>query len=236
MKKENVKLYGVDDDLIIYQYMDLDYIIRLLDTKMYYVKPKCNFSDKNECTLPITKNAFKIFPADYEPTKKEIGNGMSDIWNEYKKYRFLNTACWTSQEESYLMWKEYTSKIGCFIKTSVGSFINSLQTDEYEVWCGKIKYNDYANRKDLNDLIFSKSRIYESEREIRFIFIDNCSQDRQEIIQKNPRPININVDINTMIKEIVLSPLIEKRTANIIARTLSCKYNVRVCISKYYAE
>ena len=35
---------GIDKEQTIYQYMDLDYLLRLLDTRTYFVKPNLLYS------------------------------------------------------------------------------------------------------------------------------------------------------------------------------------------------
>ena len=44
---------GVDTEQTICQYMDLDYLLRLLDTHTYFVKPKQSFQDFHESCLPL---------------------------------------------------------------------------------------------------------------------------------------------------------------------------------------
>jgi hypothetical protein len=50
---------GVDGNLEIQQYMDFDYILRLLETRSYFVKQKQNFPDKHESRLPL-KTMFSL--------------------------------------------------------------------------------------------------------------------------------------------------------------------------------
>ena len=44
---------GVDSEEEIYQYMDLDYLLRLLESRSYFVKQKRFFPDFHESFLPL---------------------------------------------------------------------------------------------------------------------------------------------------------------------------------------
>lgn len=55
-------------DTPICQYLDLDYLLRLLTTNKYFVRCKNCFSDKNE-KLPPLKDMFPVYPADKKPDK-----------------------------------------------------------------------------------------------------------------------------------------------------------------------
>ena len=54
---------GLDENMPICQYMDLDYLLRLLGTRSYCVKAKELFPDKRESSLPL-KSIFRLQPIE----------------------------------------------------------------------------------------------------------------------------------------------------------------------------
>ena len=87
---------GVDKQQTICQYMDLDYLLRLLESRTYFVKPKQSFNDLHESFLPL-KSIFKPHLVGRECDKSV----MADIEEALVRLRrFMEsgtmlTACWT---------------------------------------------------------------------------------------------------------------------------------------------
>lgn len=213
------------DDKFICQYMRLDYLIQLLETRQYYVKRRRTFEDANE-SLKNYKLAFAYSTVGNNSAKQpETGERLipyTDITN-------CPTACWSKHErESYLMWKSYATEIGACIRTTVHSFIASLQIDldivksENKVLCGSMNYDYYKQSTIEENQLFDKDIVYADENEFRFYFLLNSDS------EKKNKGIYVPVDINVMISEILLSPFICKDAANKIARMLKCAYNINV--------
>lgn len=165
-------LKGWEDNIPIYQYMDLDYLFSLLEGKRYFVNRKCHFEDNGESVLPSKSlfgfNTYGIQLKDEEIEKKS--QGVSKKLQKYKDSAFWLTSCWTKDNtENLLMWKNYTTKIGVRIKSNINNFVASIDTDKYTIVCGVISYDGYTS-KPFEECIFSKEHYYKNEDEVRFFF------------------------------------------------------------------
>lgn len=216
-------LKGWKGNIPIYQYMDLDYLISLLESKQYFVNRKCHFEDKGESVLP-PKSLFGLNSIGVQLNKDEITKmtqELSEKLNRYRESASWLTSCWTKDNtESLLMWKNYTTKIGVRIKSKIENVIASINTDKYKIVCGHISYDGY-NSKPFEECLFSKERYYKDEYEVRFYFIpkdESINSLSGEFIAVTPE---------TMIDEVILSPYINKNAAKIISQLLREEYSLQ---------
>ena len=216
------------NDLNICQYMRLDYLIKLLETKKYYIKRRRTFEDANE-SYRNNKLAF--------PFQQVGNNSPQQVGSEKRIIPYSNiincpTACWAKYEhENFLMWKSYSSEVGVCIKTTVHRFISSLDINlginenENKVLCGSMDYKQNVVPSTIEDCqLFVKDIVYENEEEYRFYFL--LATDTS--IKNEEKGIYVPVDINLMIDEILLSPFISKETADRIARMIKSDYDIDV--------
>lgn len=209
--------------------MDLDYLFSILESKRYFVNKKCHFEDKCESELP-PKSLFGFCPYGVQLSKEEIQKNtqeISDKVNSYRESAYWLTSCWTKDNtESLLMWKNYTTKMGVRIKSSIENFIASIDTDKYTIVCGHISYDGYTS-KPFEECIFSKEQYYKDEFEVRFYFMPSGKNENL------PKGEYISVFPDTMINEITLSPYIKKSAAKKIAELLKKEYGLKlVTLSK----
>ena len=197
--------------------MDLDKFLSMLVTNKLYVARKENFSniDNQECSLPL-KRLFAIQCVGDNVTTHDISSRSrfcKNLFEEYKESKKLLTSCWSLREtDNYLMWKSYTSGIAVCIKTTIEQFIESIQTNDYQVICGKIEYGGYRSN-NIEDLLFSKRPYYSNEEEFRFYFYrEGNGYDSDHIF--------LPISIENMIYEVVLSPFILPTSADYIIRIL----------------
>ena len=126
---------GVDASAKIRQYMDLDYAIRLLETRSYFVKQKQYFPDKHESRLPL-KAMFSlqiVEPGSYKGKLTDITESL-EIIKKFTESGRMFTACWktsrqrwgyVSSQPSIILWPHLrmTTLIfvveGCRIKISM---------------------------------------------------------------------------------------------------------------------
>lgn len=216
-------LKGWEGNIPIYQYMDLDYLFSLLESKQYFVNRKCHFEDKGESVLP-PKSLFGLNSIGVQLNKDEITKmtqELSEKLNRYRESASWLTSCWTKDNtESLLMWKNYTTKIGVRIKSKIENVIASINTDKYKIVCGHISYDGY-NSKPFEECLFSKERYYKDEYEVRFYFIpkdESINSLSGEFIAVTPE---------TMIDEVILSPYINKNAAKIISQLLREEYSLQ---------
>lgn len=218
---------GVDANTEIRQYMDLDYLLRLLETRSYYVKQKQEFPDMYESRLPL-KAMFKLQPVGHG-NDKEPHTDNTDSLDRMRKITdsgSMLTACWTERRgESALMWKNFTTKMGVCIKSTISNVVASFTIDDYDICCGRMSYSGFNSEQGLTEILFSKGRAYQEEKEIRFYFTTkNCLATCSNTC--------IPVLPEVMIDEIVLSPYIEPMAREVLRQMISEKYNLKVTSSK----
>lgn len=228
VKEGQNKIYYVlskfDPTTPIYRYLDFDFLLSFLSKERLDVPMKYTFSDSHESTLPVS-HFFGI---------RAVGNGAiettsakNDIlrqkWNEYKEESGILTSCWTiRQDENYLMWKAYSSKMGVRIKTTINDFVSSIKTDDYDILCSEIAYSGHKYGADLEEQIFSKDSFYSNEEEIRFYFYPT-NKDKSKGNSTISR-INIPFCPKDLIQEIILSPFIDCNATDAIKELLEEKY------------
>lgn len=227
--KHFIKMDGVDENLTIYQYMDLDYLLRFLKRQEYYVKPKKYFSDKHECRLPI-KSLFRIAPVGVNDNdiKEQTSDDSLIKSSQFRESGNLLTACWTEHNgENVLMWKNFTSKLGVCIKSTIAKFIASFKKDDFVICCGRMFYEGIKYHNDNLERLFIKDKAFKGEEEIRFYFIPSAKIDTSKM-----KGLSIAVDPEDMINEIILSPYIDKIAANELKEFIAREYKVKVNQSK----
>lgn len=210
----------------IFQYMRLDYLISILSTKEYYVRPRCEFHDAFEMNLPLSR-MFPLYEAERDvhgAIKGEI-EIMAEKMKANRENGKLLTSCWCSQpNENILMWNCYASKVGVRVKSTISRFMSSLKTDEYFILCDYMNYAGYSFQNE--DFLFTKDKGFESEREFRFYFIPKVSNPDSNA--SNAKPVRINVEPLELIESITVSPCIEIRSANEICKLIKDRYGVRI--------
>lgn len=218
---------GVDSNTEIQQYMDLDYIFRLLETRSYFVKQKQDFPDKHESRLPL-KAMFclqYVEPDSYKGKPTDITESLERIRKFTESGRML-TACWTERRgEGALMWKNFTTKIGGCIKSTINNFVASFANDDYDICCGRMSYTGIYAGQDFVESLFTKDKAFEEEKEIRYYFTP-----KKDI--SNSKGISIPILPDVMIDEIILSPYIESKAQDILKQIISEKYDINVTSSK----
>ena len=221
---------GLDVNTPIRQYLNLNYLQRLLESSTYYVKSKRCFEDKRESALPL-KSLFRLQPVG-NASNQSIGD--YSIENSLIKYRLYKksgdylTSCWTEREgESALMWKNFVAQEGACIKTTICNFVASFLKDDYEIFCGRISYNGYNADQTFMEALFSKERTFSEEKEIRFYF---APKDGMANIFDDH--ISIPIDHKVLIDEIILSPYIRPVERERLEHELSRNYEIKVSSSK----
>ena len=220
-------------DRVICQYMRLDYLLQLLETRKLYAKRRRENDDANEeYYKKYLEFGFSIAGNSVMPQIEKPDRNLT-----YKDIVDCPISCWTKTErESYLMWKSYAGETGVRIKSSIHNLIASLQLDlekdgADKLYCGFMHYcENLLPSNDEEKQMFSKDEVYKDEDEIRFYFILSDDSNR-----KNTTHRLIPIDPNVMIDEIRLSPFLCKEAADKLARMIKCSYgfeNVKQSIIK----
>lgn len=153
---------------------------------------------------------------DFENKLKLQKEELVPLKNKISKSTRVN--CWYySEKESEAMWKLYSDGgKGIAIKTTVGSLVESINTD-IQISLGRVKYLDFLSTtlelKDcLTDGVLSpllKRNEYEHENEVRLYSTPDFYSSEKWLSHK-PTPISIDVDIKKLIESIYISPYVSE--------------------------
>lgn len=237
----------VSVDTPIMRYMKLEHLLNLLEGKKFYVSLKKQFLDKNEISLPI-KYMFPVYQAGVDildDKRHEDLNRMQSKYRDYKDLQNLPVSCWTLKPfEDFLMWMSYTftnrfstseiyasgndihnyeKELGICIKTTVGNVVASLTYPDFDIFCGKMIYQNYPfyNNKEA----FTKSVYFRGEDEFRFYFVP------KDYAYKIDNHIELDVNPDVLIDEVILSPFFKRSVAEKVANVLRARYNIKCRLS-----
>lgn len=223
--KQNWALHlvnGIKEDTPIKQYMDLDYLLQMLETNQYYVSRKYTFEDALEGDLPTNR----VFPVtavgeNIPLQPKQDVDVCLNVWKSIQKNRIVPTSCWTyNMKDRMVMWKNYTPKFGVCIKSTVNKVVASIANNDYDIWCGKITYDGYYAKKGLLTNLFSKAKAYSEEEECRFYFFE------YKHTNYSLPYIKIDISPSVMIDGIILSPFLDSRTAKKLTEFIRKSYKL----------
>ncbi len=223
------------DTDFLWRYMSFEKFVSLLSTKSLFFTRADKFEDPFEGFMPPSVKSV------YESEANDIKS--NDLGKSIAKWRkYILCSCWHhGNEESAAMWEKYhMNNSGIAIKTTVGNFKNCLG-EGYNVFIGKIKYiNHYEYEvqqslpeKSIYTWYFHKREPFEYEREFRAIiahypsflrdFIDSDGHlINPETILNREFPdiceigIPFDIDVNTLIGEVITSPYIDGWVADTI--------------------
>ncbi len=200
-----------DTNIRIWRFMNFTKFVSLISSKSLYLPQTSFFDDPYEGSYPKanfetdTKGKLNSIPSDIEDVSKWVRN--------FKQWTYVN--CWHLNEyESAAMWKLYsTTSESIAIETT---YENLKQVLPEDVYLGKVKYIDYDKERLSTENLFepfvTKRKSFEHEKEIRIVRQDLPLEIRDSkpflnMDKKNDRyGININIDLNKLIKTIHISP------------------------------
>ena len=93
---------GWQNNIPIYQYMDLDYLFSLLESKHYYVNRKCHFEDKGEYVSRRYLGIQNLSPTSITP--KVIINTLGVIFNTFGLISFSPRQIMTSTHDHTIIY------------------------------------------------------------------------------------------------------------------------------------
>ncbi len=203
---------GINIDDPICQYMKWDYFKALLDNNRYSVKRKKEFDDEQERHLPFIETL--PFNLAVKERDEEQWEKYKKLVEEYEECGNLPTACWSYDIlEKEWKWKQYASKDGVCIFSSIRKLMNSLSSSKYEIQCGKINYAKYRPYKELEKQLFTKDRMYRDDCELRLYFtLNNPTTDIDTFNPSEEKRIEIDVNPREMIDYVIMSPFTDITT------------------------
>lgn len=196
----------IDKSTQIYKYIDLLALGEIVTKKIYRVCQRKKFSDlreRGELSNPFIEGMMTCGKSITEEDKKR--------WKEYQEIRRLSgnlyASCFTLEKnELHAMWTAFTTGYtGVRIATTIGDFIENIDTEGYEVYIGNSIYSSIdRGLPNFERYIFAKNKCYEIEKELRMYFIPKDGADYNE------EEITLNVKNSKFISEILLSPFIRR--------------------------
>jgi hypothetical protein len=239
MYKIDSHFHTPSSETIVWRYLDFTKFVDLLTSEQLYFCRSDKFEDPFEGIFQLK---------DYESTRE-----MFSTMPETKKFYFLNS--WHINElQSDAMWKIFSNtKNGIAIKSSVGKIIKSLEKSPDDINISEIYYRDF-DKVTYNELHaepqnqesdswstvnqFNYKRIsFKHEQELRLYYIDmpiphtiKNGTSREPLDYKKT-----NIDLNSLIDEIIIAPFAEEWFINLVLTTISkLNYNFKVTTSTLY--
>lgn len=225
MQDQVYNLYpNFDPSTRIFQYMDFDYFLNLVENNQYFISYKKEFKDKKESSI-ISKNIFPIHIVGSDINEEQKQQDMIEFHKKlegHKESTLWPTSCWTLQStESYLMWKAYACKIGVRLGTTIDDFVSAIDASEYKIFCGEMLYEGYHFQQSIEESLYSKEKYYADEREFRFYFQPEnplTESEKKELKMKHGEYVGMRS--KALIKEVTLSPFIHKNAVTILKKWL----------------
>jgi hypothetical protein len=203
----------------IIRYFPLERFLEVLSTKSLYFARLSQFDDAYDGVLPegtksLEKDHFTNFPRNPgdQLTDFEMLMRSSNRVNKYCTY----ASCWyQSSFESDAMWKLY-GRDGIAVQSTFSRLRDSFFIAPESIYIGEMTYFDYATSQPPtygNTLAaaFFKRIEYQHERELRAVVVDTPAgwthgDLTDELIREQPLGIKVSVDLEHLIKGIILSP------------------------------
>jgi hypothetical protein len=210
---------SLSDETVIWRYMGFDKFIYLLANEQLYFSRLTNLFDKEEMMIPVFNELREL----------ENGRGCLLGYNSKKekcdaaaKNVFVN--CWTEDGgESFAHWKIY-GEAGVAVKSTVADLKKSVSFQEADVrhdltvFITKVNYDSKDDKIDFHTLVGSKRKPYAFENEVRLYFksdVDAGSICRPSV------GCGVQVDLNTLINSIFISPFAGQWMIQSVRRLLS---------------
>lgn len=213
-----------EESIELARYTDITKFLSLLKDKQMFFCRLDKLEDRFEGTLPhMSKKHLTDWYKYMRDVEKFYKVPMTDAIIEQKvnedlefreKLKALNCInCWNEfNGESYALWKVYSNlNQGIMIKSSFNRIIKAFEKSSEDIYCSRIKYIDYdTERIDISNTItpmIHKHFAYSYENEIRLIHeVSNVGWKHDWSSEKLEKGIKIDIDLNELISEIIISP------------------------------
>lgn len=220
---------GLSAETVIYHYFDIEYLIQMLDNGSFHVSRKKVFADSMEQELLKRNLWFAFSIVSKNAPRQDSSLIQNEINRNRKQFSLLSqtlTSCWSQgPNENILLWKYYTKpSFGVCIKTTLGKFVEALNDDCFEIWCGKMLYENREQTTNINDAEWMKPPEYAGENEIRFYFKKNDLVPFGLDIRSDAAFLGI--DYRVLIDEIRLSPYMSKEEILIWRKYIAKTYKI----------
>lgn len=217
------RFFEPEESVQLARYMDITKFLSLLkDSQLFFCRLD-KLEDRFEGIMPkVSKDDFRAFYNrlnvsgyfDQPLTEEQIEREIGEQFAFREKLKLLNCInCWNEfKAESYALWKVYSDlNQGIMIKSSFKRVISALMNSGEKIYCSKVKYIDHdTDSIDIGNTmtpIVHKHKAYSYEDEIRLIHeVSSTGWKHDWENEKFENGIKINVNLDELINEIVISP------------------------------
>lgn len=232
-----------DDSTEIWRYMDFTKYVDMLDSQTMYFTLANDLKDPYECSLyPFLSRSLRQSCENGDPMREDI----KTMLNLFPKIFFVN--CWhISKTESAALWQIYLkSNEGIAIKTTVGFLKKAVSNCSKSVQIGKVIYGHenvkgFSGKDNIKNIpvktrgklyhhihaVLAKRECFQYENELRAIIAVQELTDNT--VFHDGAGVRVPVDINTLIKEVYISPEAPPWIKNLVER-VSGQYKLRAKI------
>jgi len=215
---KNIPGQVVDDSQVIWRYMDFASFYSLLLTQGLFFKRLDKYTDENEGTLSEeTRRHLSIYRGNIDPyaSPKEIKEWVERYYQNVDTYKVGTLAnSWIANaNESYAMWKIYLrgSNEGIAIKSTVGRLREALESNNLNVFLGKVTYEPLKiGSIDQFNVSVNKRGAYSYENEIRALVLGQFTMDTSQTpnikIPNFDIGTTLSVSLEKLLVEVWISP------------------------------
>lgn len=223
----------------LWRYMDFTKFVSLLASKNLFFCRSDLFQDPFEGSyaqynIQMRPHVYKDFPSEhYESMISQLGNHTKFM----KEWTYIS--CWHANEyESAAMWDLYAKTNEAVAIETNYSILKEVLPET--VFLGLVNYIDYEREWLPEGNLFypfmHKRKSFEHEKEVRALIMD--FPDTEKSMQKNHLSgSNVQVDLNTLIKTVHVSPTAPKWFAELVTEIVSVyQLGALVKQSELYSE
>jgi hypothetical protein len=212
------------DDAVIWKYFSFTAFLAMIEDGMLYFTRAKYLTDPKE--FPIYKSDADAFPYPNKGYRMDVKG--------FKNNAFIN--CWRlSDYESFGMWNAYAdAATGIAIKSDVKSLLEAFNVPEYnnpDTTIGKVEYIDSkgmtqkpGERLNFYYIAFSKTKPYETEKELRLIY-----NDYKKVFTS--KAIGFQANMKTLIKKVYVGPNAKSYIKDLVEKILK-KNNINAKVIK----
>lgn len=214
--KSDERTFSFDDwrptkprsDKEIWRYRSLERYISILDQQCLWFSRPDEFDDPFEGSLPrknIEKRRRKY--------NQSVSKDRSAVRYIYRFTAYLN--CWYSENhESDAMWRIYSEDGNALaIKSTPSNLRKAIDNPDSPI-SGEVEYRDYQSFEITTENpmapLFYKRSAFDFEKEFRILvhYYDNslAGSNSENIKEVQPRGVPVEIDVDTLIDEVVISP------------------------------
>ncbi|MES2649888.1 MAG: hypothetical protein V4717_23630 [Bacteroidota bacterium] len=232
MFKDNTIFEAPPPEALLWRYQDIPRYIDLLLKQQLFFSRANRFEDPFEGKYLLQQKAGQLKEKAKEslgvPGEKEEVNVVEEVRQlavQYERKRsYVTVNSWhNNSTENYAMWRIYgQGTYGLAIQTNYQRLKDAFQKTSKEIYIGKVNYYEVEcdSKSYENELMafLHKRNIYAYENEVRCCYVlDENENDFNWDEQDTYDGVFVNVDLETLIERIYISPYSPQWIRDIIA-------------------